>query len=645
MIDDLHTMSVAPDARTPADAEPIDAEPALDAEPIEAALADGRRHRFRPSHLVLVGATVALARWWFARDRVVFHLAPDEPAQLAVARTISGGPKWNMFDSITYRPGYGTVVSPVFFFTDDAHTAFRAVIVIGALMAGAAAVLLAWLVARLTSLSPVTCAVIAVLVAVAPASIATTAYTWSEPLVTLTFVATVCSLIRFRDADHSLVVAVAAVACAVAGFTTHSRLLPLVGTTLVLTCWPLARAKRWPGAGLVAAFGLVATASSVAYHRWILRTVWEEPASSNTAGSVLKRLNDPLAVLESLVGQAWYQVIATIGFAAIGTGAVVAASIPSRVRSWVRSWVRTRRHTVGSTDDPPAARAGSPIDTWGAQVIALSTVPLVLLSATFMSNRVRADQMIYGRYNDAVMWPMVALGLAWLAWRSMGGLDRRAVAAFGAVVAVGTALAVAVHVWNGDALADDVGLGPMVPGLLAYLGTVNSVSVGKVTAAAFVLFIIAVLAVVAMRLGGARARPAALAARAVAAGVAIGLLVVAAARVDDESARKRNAWDRASSVREVRDFVPEDSLIGVKFVRDDQDPAAMWVRQRQRFQLYQFFLPEYAFALDRGQGDGVGPFVFAPADDPGLIEAGATEVWTEPGEKLSLWLEPEAPSG
>ncbi len=635
MIDDLPTVSVATDA-DPAD--PVD--PAASDELHEQTHVEPPDRSVRAHQYVVVAVIVALARWWFARDRVVFHLAPDEPAQLAIARTISGGPHWNLFDSITYRPGYGTLVSPVFLFTDDGVRAYHAVIVIGAVLAGVSATLLLWLVGRLSSLSSWTCAVVAVIVAVAPTSIATTAYVWSEPLVTLTFVGTVCLLIRFRDRDRSLGFGIAAVACAVAGFTTHSRLLPVVATTLVLVCGSLLWAKRWVGAGVVAAFGLIATGASVAYHRWVLSTVWEAPASSNTAGSVIKRLEDPPAVLETLVGQLWYQLIATIGFAVIGSGVVLHASVPRRIRGW-----RPARWRSSIANDGPADGSSGRLDAWSAQVLVLTTGPLVFLSATFMSNRERGDQMIYGRYNDGVMWPIVAVGLVWMLHRARRGVDRRIFVALGAVTGVAAVLGVAVHAWHGDTLADDIGLGPMVPGLLPYIGTTDTASVATVTASAIVLLALAMLASIAIRLDAPSRRPALIATRAIVSIALIALLTFGATRVDAESSDKRNAWERASSVDEVRDLVPVGTHFGVRFVRDNRDPAVGWIRQRQRLQLYQYYLPDYAFTLDRGLDDGIGPFVFGPADDPGLIDAGAIEVWREPGEKISLWREPEPRSG
>ncbi|HEX6656779.1 MAG TPA: hypothetical protein VF065_01780, partial [Ilumatobacter sp.] len=48
------------------------------------------------SSLWALGVTVAVARYWFSHQRVIFHMAPDEAANLAMARWLSGSLRWNM---------------------------------------------------------------------------------------------------------------------------------------------------------------------------------------------------------------------------------------------------------------------------------------------------------------------------------------------------------------------------------------------------------------------------------------------------------------------------------------------------------------------------------------------------------------------
>src|SRR5690606_22404847 len=70
--------------------------------------------RWIDRRVLVAGLVVAAVRFWFAVDRRVFHVVADEPGQLAMARWLSGGTRWNMFDHSTWRPGYSLVLAPIF---------------------------------------------------------------------------------------------------------------------------------------------------------------------------------------------------------------------------------------------------------------------------------------------------------------------------------------------------------------------------------------------------------------------------------------------------------------------------------------------------------------------------------------------------
>ena len=84
----------------------VDRVPELEAA-LDVACVDVAAHRPQPVRaLWALGVVVAAARWIFSHNRIMFHMAPDEPAQLAMARLISGGPRWNMFDHAPGRPAW-----------------------------------------------------------------------------------------------------------------------------------------------------------------------------------------------------------------------------------------------------------------------------------------------------------------------------------------------------------------------------------------------------------------------------------------------------------------------------------------------------------------------------------------------------------
>ena len=58
--------------------------------------------------------------------------------------------------------------------------------------------------------------------------------------------------------------------------------------------------------------------------------VWDDPAATNTAGGVLGRLGHVAALGRSLVGQVWYQLVVTVGVAGLGTIALTRTAVAAR---------------------------------------------------------------------------------------------------------------------------------------------------------------------------------------------------------------------------------------------------------------------------------------------------------------------------
>ena len=72
------------------------------------------------------------------------------------------------------------------------------------------------------------------------------------------------------------------------------------------------------------------TYASFAFATMVFDAVWDDPASSNTVSTVLKRLPHVEANLRSALGQTWYQLVATFGLTAIGAGVLVVRSLRRR---------------------------------------------------------------------------------------------------------------------------------------------------------------------------------------------------------------------------------------------------------------------------------------------------------------------------
>jgi hypothetical protein len=322
----------------------------------------------------------------------------------------------------------------------------------------------------------------------------------------------------------------------------------------------------------------------------------------------VKRLPHVVDNLQSALGQAWYQLAATAGLSVIGTGVLLVRAVHRRGRAVPNVVIRD------------------------ARLVLLLTAPLVLVAIVFMSGRTRTDHQIYGRYNDAVLWPMVVVGIGWLA-RIRYTAHRRVAAAvlIGVPVAI-VAAGVGVHAVAGDALADSVGVRPMVSGLMPMIGSASHVDVSRVVIVSVCALVVLVVAALGSRRGAALAI------------VGLALLAIGGVRTRDALSLRLNSWVPATEVVEIDELIPPDATIGFRFVPAKDKPGVSWDEQRRRAQLYQFALPHHLFERDHGTDDDVGPYVFAPSNDELMREAGAKRLWTDPKVKLSLWQEPTSPA-
>src|SRR5690606_29411111 len=247
---------------------------------------------------------------------------------------------------------------------------------------------------------------------------------------------------------------------------------------------------------------------------------------------------------EAGIGQTWYQLVATLGLFGIGTVVTVRAAL-------------RRSAADGAVDEAP-----TPVD---ARLLLALTLPLIGVSWVFMSNRTRSDHLVYGRYTDAIVWPVLVIAIGWLVGLRRAEA-RRDTSWIVAGVAVATlATAGAVYAFHEAAFAESVGVRPMIAGFMPWLGGRNAIPV----------FVLTGLGLIGLALLLALARwpgPRSLALICVVA-VAIG---VAGFRTHHALALRLNIWASASAVTEIEDIVPPGVPLGFRFVRDADGPAASW---------------------------------------------------------------------
>jgi hypothetical protein len=197
----------------------------------------------------------------------------------------------------------------------------------------------------------------------------------------------------------------------------------------------------------------------------------------------------------------------------------------------------------------------------------------------------------------------------------------------------------AIDALHGDAIRESYGVRGMIAGLLPFVDgddTLHLWHASIIATAALIGVIVAARLVSTPRVRGRF--HAAIVIIALVAGSAT--LAVAVNRTEHVADLRLNGWLKTAAVSEVAALVPDDAVLGVKTVPTADEPGVSWVAQRQRYQLYQMFLPERSFVRDRGLDDDVGPYVFAPLNHPELVDAGATVIWKDPAVRIGLWEEP-----
>jgi hypothetical protein len=564
-------------------------------------------------------AFVALVRWVVSFGRDEYAIWPDEPAQLAMARYLGGGTPWNMHNHSIWRPGYAALLSPIHWFTDDPVTVLHAGFALNAVLGGVSAALMVFVARRLTPMGPTACAGAAILVSCAPSLLFTTNFLWSESLIGPLFLANLIALMRLRHAP-SLGRAFAAGGLAAASFATHSRMLPLAAITVGVIA--LAHRSRLGTAKAAIAIGatVAGVVAAAAGSRAVVSQLWNQSSNINSADAVASRATDIGPLLMSLAGQSWYLLVSSVGVVGFGVVALARSAWDVDSPGCFRRLGWFRRDTPdGKT--PIEANPRSELDRErpdAARLVLVVVGACVALSVVFMAGRTRTDQVIYGRYNDAVMAPILLAGL----WSLFAEANRRRLVITATSIAAGVLVTTAMLLgWRSTQLDVDDGLEPMILGLQPFIRSETTVRALDIAAAALVIS----AAVVASAVFSARRRSVALSTVLVA--------LVVAGTISTRTVINREWDDRGdySAVEAIQDGVLADAEPVDYFLPRGSNST-------NRLMLYQMYLPRHEFVVIDDVLDQVSsPMVFAPERDPELLAAGAVLVWADPDHPFGLW--------
>lgn len=553
----------------------------------------GRSDRARHLLPIVVGALAVMAvRTWASWTARAPQVVADETAYLAMARYLAGGPRWNLGESAAYMPLYSLVIAPAELFGLSPPAVYRWAVLTNVALAGLTFLVVEALARRTTRLSPPWTSVAAVIATSVPALVLSTRFAWSDNLAPLCFALVALAGLRLLEEPTPRRAFVFAIG-GVLGYAAHSRFLTVIvvvaATLLVLG------ARRQLARGVVALDLLVMVLGVVVANR-LLAVLVSTLNMSGRESSEFTRVFQIVDLVISVLGQAWYLTVTTGGLATVGVLALLHAG-----------WVRWRR--PGLAAGPMAG--GEILLLVGLIGISFAT------SAGFMTDRPRPDHLVYGRYNDMFVAPLVVFGLAAV---STAWTWRRA--AFGVGVAVAVATVPAQLLWS---RRFEVLTGSFMPGTIMGLFALDPLATQRLRSIA----VVATLVILVVAAIGAAAH---VAGRPWVVFAGCGALLVV-------------ALVRATGTYEARYVQPDPSGVQeVALLRPGGEEIVCAMTAGcplLNFYRYQFYLPDRTIDLRWDESWRRSPVVLAGKEgsDADLMhELGFELVWADPSSHGALWV-------
>jgi hypothetical protein len=280
--------------------------------------------------LLVVGWLVQAAlRAWLSRLQAVPLATPDEAAYLIAARVLAGGVPANFSYSTLYPAGYPLLIAPVYWFTHNPVTVYRAVLMLNAPVS-AAVMPLAYLAGRRLRLDRPAAYGVAMVAALLPAALFYSEFAMTDaiyPVLVLGWLLTVHSWLTASSTRGRYAAAAGSGLLAGYAYVVHSRGLVIVAVYVAvgaLIAWRRL-APRGTAVTAAAALGVPLWVGSVLDGK-LKRAMYPSGARS-LRGEVLTRLGSPhdvLLIAEQAGGQMWRFVLDGWGLAGIGLAAAVA---------------------------------------------------------------------------------------------------------------------------------------------------------------------------------------------------------------------------------------------------------------------------------------------------------------------------------
>jgi hypothetical protein len=328
----------------------------------------------------------------------------DEIGYLANARVLTGGVPGELSLDPFYRGGYSLLLLPAYWLGDVPTTEYRYVLVTNALVSSLVVPLVFVLLTRVFRVAERLALAVAILVALYPPLVVNTQFAWTEPVLpvlVLLAAITLAGVVTASKAQAAMGWSMACGACAGALYTTHGRTAPIVIVLLgLLAALAMIRRDLAPGAiaGMVAAVLVIVVGQLL--NNWLRSKSWGAGQDGDLQ-HVLHNARDLGSVKNVAalgLGQYWYVVVATYGLAVLGLayiGELLREGNPPSRRLRL-AWA-VRRET-----------AGAPVV---AVFLLASAVGLMVLVGLFLLPPRNPDHVVYGRYVEILVPPLLALGL------------------------------------------------------------------------------------------------------------------------------------------------------------------------------------------------------------------------------------------
>ncbi len=371
--------------------------------------------------LLVVGWLVqAGLRAWLSRMQTVPLSTPDEEAYLIAARVLAGGAPANFSYSTLYPAGYPVLIAPVYWFTHNPVTVYRAVLMINAAIS-AAVLPLAYLAGRRLRLDRPMAYGVATVAALLPAALFYSEFAMTDaiyPVLVLGWLLAVHSWLTASSVRGRY--AAAAGSALLAGYAeaVHSR-----GLVIVVVYVMLGAVIAWRR---LAPRGTVAVAAvALAIPLWVasvldgrLARVMYPSDSRSLGGEIIIRLKHPhtiLLVAEEAAGQMWRFVLDGWGVAGIGLVAAVAVLVRRGVRTDLKIMaVVSLVVTLAIAVTAPAALPPTQSQAWASgRYLDGMIVAFFVVGAAVLLRADRRQILVYGA---CLVPPTLVAGIAVFAY-------------------------------------------------------------------------------------------------------------------------------------------------------------------------------------------------------------------------------------